>query len=154
MPWFHKIFTEVTVIYSKEGVPTTLQNGLLRVECPFSCACPVDLNVSNTCGPPQVLSVTFLASSSKVFSQFSQKTWSGLSQQCLLLMPTCLRFLLLMKHDQKASCGRKGLWLALPQHYSSSKEIRTRTPTPKKGAAYWFIPYSLLSLLSYIAQDH
>ena len=68
----------------------------------------------------------------------------------------------------KATWGRKVLiWLRLPPHSSSSKEVRTGAWAGQKpggrswcrghegvSASYWFAPPGLLSLLSYRTQDH
>ena len=56
------------------------------------------------------------------------------------------------------------VWLPLPHHCSSLKEVRTETPAGQdpggradteamEGAAYWLAPYGLLSLLSYRTQE-
>jgi hypothetical protein len=67
-------------------------------------------------------------------------------------------------HDQK-QLGEKRIYLTLPYHSSSLKEVRTRAQAgqgpgqelmqrPWRDAAYWLAPHGLLSLLSYRTQDH
>ena len=69
-------------------------------------------------------------------------------------------------HGQKQPGVERAVWLVFPNHCSSLKEVRAETKDrarawrqklmqrPWRGAAYWFAPHGLLSLLSYRTQDH